>query len=118
MNTSNYPTTSSEEQTPRKNSKKATIVILAVALLGTWGYLLINNNKTGHVIEQNQTQIAQISDEKTTIRKSFDESLTRLDSMVGTSAALQNKLSENNKEIAKRKTEIRNILNKKNATAE
>ncbi len=118
MNTSNYPTTPSDEQTPRKNTKKATIIVLAIALLGTWGYLLINNNKTGHAIEQNQAQIAQVSDEKAAIRKSFDESLTRLDSMVGISAVLKNKLSDNNKEIAKRKAEIRTILNKNNATSE
>jgi dynactin complex subunit len=66
---------------------------------------------------QQQTQIAKVTDEKTDIQKSFDGSLARLDSMTGMNAALQNKLSDKNKEIAKTKNEIRSILNKKNATA-
>ena len=118
MNTSNYPSTLSDDQSPRRsNSKNIIIGALAVAFIGTWGYVLVNNNKTDHVIQQNQTQIAQVNDEKSNIRKSFDESLTRLDSMVGLSTKLQGRLAESNKEISKRKNEIRNILNKKNATA-
>jgi len=118
MNTSNYPTTLPDDQAPRKNSKNVTIVVLAIAFAGTWGYLLINNNKTGHVIQQNQTQIAQAIDEKGTLQRNFDESLVRLDSMKGVSFTMQGKLADNNKDIAKRKAEIRNILNKKNATTE
>ncbi len=68
-------------------------------------------------VTQNQTQIAKIGDEKSDIRKSFDESLSRLDSMTGISTEMKSKLAERNIEISKRKAEIRNILNKKNATA-
>lgn len=119
MDTSNspaayeYPT-----ESPRKNSKNAIITILAIAFLGTWGYILVHNNSTGKTIEHNQTQIAQVTDEKTTIRKSFDESLARLDSMTSISASLQGKLAESNKDIAKKKAQIRSILNKSNASTE
>ncbi|HTI08846.1 MAG TPA: hypothetical protein VL832_09830 [Puia sp.] len=120
MDTSNSPGTNYEYQTdpPRKNSKNAIIIILGLAFLGTWGYILVHNNKTEKVITQGQTQIAQVTDEKTNIRKSFDESLARLDSMTGLSAKLQGRLAESNKDIAKKKAQIRSILNKKNATAE
>lgn len=116
MSTSNYPTTP-YDQAPRKNSKNIVIVVLAIAFVGTWGYLLINKNKTDNVITQNQTQIAKVSDEKSDIRKNFDESLARLDSMTGISNELKSKLAGSNKEISRRKAEIRNILNKKNASA-
>src|ERR1700694_5155167 len=99
MNTSNYPTANYDGQTPSKNSKNTIIVVLAIAFAGTWGYLLVNENKTVHVIKQNQTQIAKISDEKVDIRKSFDESLARLDSMAGIATGLKNKLIEENSEI-------------------
>jgi len=59
MNTSNSPEAAPEYQAPKKNSKNAIIVVLALAFAGTWGYLLIHNNSTGRVIEQNQTQIAK-----------------------------------------------------------
>ncbi len=116
MTTTNFSTETSEDQVPRKNFKNGIIVVLAIAFLGTWGYLLIEQSKTGSVIQQNQTQIAKIGDEKSDIRKSFDESLSRLDSMTGITAEMKSKLAERNGEISKRKTEIRNILNKKNAT--
>lgn len=99
-------------------TKNAIIAILGIAFLGTWGYILVHNNKTEKVITQNQTQIAQVTDEKSNIRKSFDESLARLDSMTSVSASLQGKLAESNKDISKKKAQIRSILNKKNATTE
>lgn len=115
MSTSNYP---DYQETPRKsNSKNITIVILAIAFVGTWGYLLINKNKTDDVITQNTAQIAKVTDEKSDIRKNFDESLARLDSMSSLSANLKSKLADKNTEISRRKAEIRTILNKKNATA-
>jgi len=117
MDTSNFPTTSSDSQTPRRNPKTAIIIVLGIACMATWGYLLVDKTKTGAVIEQNQTQIAKISDEKSNVQKSFDESLIRLDSMAGISSGLKVKLVGETSEIAKKKKEIRIILNKKNATA-
>jgi len=116
MSTSDYPA-APYEQAPRKNSKNIIIAILGIAFLGTWGYLLAHNNQTENVISQNNTQIAKVTDEKSTIRKNFDESLARLDSLSGISAGLKVKLADNNKEIAAKKAQIRSILNKKNASA-
>ena len=101
---------------PPKNHKNVIIGVLGFAFLGTAGYLLIDKNKTEQVIEHQQTQIAQVSNEKSEIQSSFDESLFRLDSMAGVNTNLNNELIEKNKEIAKTKTEIRSILNKKNTT--
>src|ERR1700754_214364 len=117
MSTSNFPTTPQDNRPTGKNSKKAIIVVLGIACLASWAYLLINNNKTGHVIEQNQTQIAKVSDEKSDVQKRFDESLIRLDSMSSLSNNLKGKLTAANSDVAKRKAEIRVILNKKNATS-
>ncbi|TAL42853.1 MAG: hypothetical protein EPN92_11080 [Chitinophagaceae bacterium] len=117
MNNTNEPKAVTERQQPsRKNYKNVIIGVLAVAFLGTGGYLLVDKTKSGEVIEKQQTQIAQVTDEKSDIQKSFDESLARLDSMTGSNSDLNNKLVLKNKEIAKTKTEIRSILNKKNAT--
>jgi putative NADH-flavin reductase len=99
-----------------KNYKNATIGVLAFAVLGLGGYMLVDKNKTGEIIEKQQTQIAQVIDEKSEIQKSFDESLVRLDSMSNTNADLNNKLEGKTKEISKAKSEIRSILNKRNAT--
>jgi len=117
MSTTNFPTATTEPQEPRKSFKNLIIGILAVALVGTGIALVVDKNKSGETIQQQQTQIATVTDQKSEIQKSFDASLSRLDSMSTLNTSLQSKLSDDNKEIAKTKTEIRSILNKKNATA-
>ncbi len=112
-----WPSTENQEtQTPRKNYKNAIIGVLAAALIGTAGFLMVDKNKSGNVIADQQSQIATVTNEKSEIQRSFDESLVRLDSMSGMNTDLSKKLTEKNSEIAKTKTEIRSILNKKNAT--
>src|SRR5450432_4713911 len=117
MNDTNYPKATIESQEPRKNLKNLFIGILAVALVCTGALLIVDKNKSGETIQQQQTEIATVTDQKSDIQKSFDASLARLDSMSTLNNNLQGKLTESNKEIAKTKTEIRSILNNKNATA-
>jgi hypothetical protein len=117
MSTTNYPSATSPNEPPRKDYRGLIIGLLAVGLLGTWGYLLWNNNRHEQVIATNQQQIAKVSDEKGDLQKNFDATLVRLDSITGNNNELQSKLSARTGEIAKLKTDIRSILNKKNATA-
>jgi predicted nuclease with TOPRIM domain len=121
MSTTNYPS-ATDSNTPRKDPnrkeyKGAVIGILAVALLGTWGYLLYDKNKTSETIQSQQTQIEKITDDKSEIQKNFDASLARLDSLTGYNNELEGKLSSKTGEISKLKNEIRSLLNKRNASA-
>ncbi|MDQ6903770.1 MAG: hypothetical protein M3139_12255 [Bacteroidota bacterium] len=116
MSTTNYPTATTENNEPRKNFKNLIIGILSVALVGTGAYLIVDKNKTGETIQHQQTEIATVTDQKSDVQRSFDASLARLDSMSTVNTSLQGKLTSSNKEIANTKTEIRRILNKKNAT--
>jgi hypothetical protein len=117
MSNSNFPTATTENPEPRKNYKNVIIGILAVAFLGVGGLYIADKNKSGETIQKQQTEIATVTDQKSDIQKSFDASLSRLDSMSTLTTSLQGKLTESNKEISKTKSEIRGILNKKNATA-
>jgi hypothetical protein len=117
MSTSNYPTSEVDNTPQKKSPKNLIIVLMAVGLVASLCYLVIDGNKTSDVIEQNHTQIAKISDDKSTIQKSFDESLVRLDSMSGISNGMRSKLKEENAQIVQKKAEIRRILNNRNATA-
>jgi len=98
-------------------TKTTAIVVLAIAFVGSLGYAVISNNNGTQVIEQNHTQIAKISDEKSDIQKNFDESLVRLDSMTSVSHSMNSQLAGLNKQIARKKAEIRRILNDRNASA-
>ncbi|HLX91045.1 MAG TPA: hypothetical protein VKR32_05150 [Puia sp.] len=117
MSTTNYPSAMPQNDPPRKDYKNLVIGLLAAGFLGTWGYVLYNNNKQDQVQQQQQTQIAKVTDEKGQIQKNFDDALVRLDSLTGTNNKLQSELSDRNSDIAKKKAEIRSILHKSNATS-
>lgn len=121
MSTTNFPTPSQENQPqtlPRKNNyKNAVIGVLAAGVLSLGGYMVYDKNKASDTIQQQQSQIAKVTDEKSDIQSSFDASLARLDSMATVNTGLNSQLTEKNTEIAKVKSEIRSILSKKNATA-
>jgi len=117
MSTTNYPSATPQSQPPRKDFKNLVIGILAAGFLGTWGYLLWNNNKQEQVQQTQQTQIAKVTDEKGQLQKNFDDALVRLDSLTGTNNKMQSQLSERQTEIGKLKNNIRGILKKERLTA-
>ena len=116
MSETNFPTPSAQA-TKGKNYKNAAIGVLAAGLIAVSGYLIYAKNDSSKTIQQQETTIAKVSDEKSDVQANFDASLARLDSMSTVNTGLEGKLTEKNAEIAKIKTEIRSILNKKNATA-
>ncbi|HTS42852.1 MAG TPA: hypothetical protein VMH01_00540 [Puia sp.] len=116
MSTTNYPSATPQSQPPKKDFKNLIIGILAAGFLGTWGYLLWNNNKQEQVQQAQQTQIAKVTDEKGQLQKNFDDALVRLDSLTGTNNKLQNQLAESNTQVGKLKSEIRGLLKKEKLT--
>ena len=116
MSTTNYPSATPQSQPPRKDFKNLIIGILAAGFLGTWGYLLWNNNKQEQVQQQQQTQIAKVTDEKGQLQKNFDDALVRLDSLTGSNNKMQTSLNERQTEIGKLKNQIRGILKKEKLT--
>lgn len=115
---SNTETTSTvvTPKATRKDYRNGIIGVLAVAILSLGSYVILDKNKTTDKIEQQQTQIAKVTDEKSEIQQSFDASLSRLDSVKSVNTTLESQLATSNSEISKTKAEIRSILNKRNAT--
>ena len=116
MSETNFPTPSAQATTG-KSYKNAIIGVLAAGLIAVSGYLIYAKNDSSQTIQQKETQIAKVSDEKSDVQANFDASLARLDSLSSVNTGLESKLVERNDEITKVKAEIRTILNKKNATA-
>ncbi len=116
MSTTNYPSATPQSQPPKKDYKSLIIGLLAAGFLGTWGYLLWNNNKQEQVQQQQTSQIAKVTDEKGQLQKNFDDALVRLDSLTGTNNKIQSQLTERQTEIGKLKGNIRSILKKEKLT--
>ena len=104
-----------DPQNPKNKNIIIGVLIAAVVVLA--GFLIFNNNKSEKTLVAQQTEITTISTEKSELQSNFDASLSRLDSMTTSNTNLQNQLTSKDGEIAKIKTEIRTILNNKNATA-
>jgi peptidoglycan hydrolase CwlO-like protein len=114
--TTNYPSATPQSQPPKKDYKNLVIGLLAAGFLGTWGYLLWNNNRNEQDKTQLQTQVSKVTDEKGQLQKNFDDALVRLDSLTGTNNKLTSQLNEGNSQISKLKGQIRGILNKEHMT--
>jgi peptidoglycan hydrolase CwlO-like protein len=116
MSEINFPMPSAQA-VKGNNYKNAVIGVLAAGLIAVSAYSVYLKNDSSKTIQQQETQITKVSDEKSDVQANFDASLARLDSMQTVNTGLEGSLTAKNNEIAKVKSEIRSILNKKNATA-
>ena len=119
MTDTNYPSaspTSQNKPLKGRNTKNIIIGIMAAGLLGTWGYVLYDKNKSEKKDTEQITQISKLTDEKNELQESFNSSLVRLDSITGANNGLQGEKSQLQKDIEAKKSEIKKILNDKNAT--
>jgi len=116
-NTERLSTIEIKKMSTANRYKNIAIGVLAIGIIGLGSYQFINKNKLNETIHHQATQITIVNEEKSDIQKSFDASLARLDSMNTINNGLGFKLSVKDREIARVKTAIRDILNKKNATA-
>lgn len=107
-------------QQPTENKKDNRTLIyglLVAALLGTWGYIIYDKNKTGEQLTTLASQNTLITSEKDQVRELYNSSLTRLDSLMGENQNLADSIEGRNTEVGKLKAEIRKILGDKNATS-
>jgi len=119
MANTNYPSATPQNQPPaprNRAGKNLLIGLLAAGLLGTWGYLLWDKNKTGEKLQLTQTQSESYMTARDSIKLMYDEAEARLDSITGANNSLQGEKSDLQKQIEANKAEIRRILNDRNAT--
>jgi regulator of replication initiation timing len=114
--TTNYPSATPQSQPPKRDYKNLVIGLLAAGFLGTWGYLLWNNNKQEQVQTQQQAQISKVSDEKGQLQKNFDDALVRLDSLTGNNNKLTASVNERDGQISQLKGRIRKLLSQEHLT--
>jgi predicted nucleic acid-binding Zn-ribbon protein len=120
MANTNYPSATPQNQPPVQKSragKNLLIGLLAAGLLGTWGYLLWDKNKSAENLQVAQTQSDRFSSQRDSLDAMLKDAEIRLDSITGSNNNLQGEKSDLQKQIESNKAEIRRILRDKNATA-
>jgi predicted nucleic acid-binding Zn-ribbon protein len=119
MANTNYPSATPQTPPPAQKSragKNLLIGLLAAGLLGTWGYLLWDKNKSAENLQVAQTQSDRFASQRDSLDAMLKDAEIRLDSITGSNNTLQGDKSELQKQIESNKAEIKRILRDKNAT--
>ncbi len=119
MANTNYPSATPENQPPvqeKRSNKNVLIGLLAAGLVGTWGYMLWNNNKSAADDKEKEQVSQSYMTQRDSLKLLYDEAEMRLDSITGANNSLQGEKSDLQKQIDANKAEIKRILNDKNST--
>ncbi len=119
----NYPEAEKKQQPvpedPKKNSMRGVFTaVLILALLGTWGYIIWDKNKTKETISQKDNAIAATSTERDDLKKELDDATMRYDMLKTSNSKKDSTISAKDREIDQKKSRIQSLLTKANATAE
>jgi hypothetical protein len=118
MTNTNYPSATPQSEPQKSNNTKNIIIgFLAIALLGTWAYLLLDKNKTDKEIAQKTEEGVKYLSQRDSVQLLYDFTLKNYDSVTVANNDLQGKLNGRQSEISKLKSDINAILKNKNATA-
>ena len=90
---------------------------LLVALLGTWGYIIWDKNKTNQKTQELTTQITTSDSSKNELQREFNDATMRLDMLKTSNARADSLIRTKDKDIEDLKVKVQSILNNKNATA-
>jgi uncharacterized protein (DUF3084 family) len=110
----NRPT--EDKQSASLKKKNTLIIVLAIALVGTWAYLLWDKSQSQDTIDLQAAQIENLDADKASIQKEFDLAIIRLDSVTNTNVTLTNQVTEQQRDIESQKAAIKKILSDRNAT--
>ncbi|MEO7766715.1 MAG: hypothetical protein ABIS01_04785 [Ferruginibacter sp.] len=116
----NFPSAESRPpvtpQPKRSDWRTFLTVILVIALLGTWGYIIWDKSQTKETLVQKDTQYAVVITEKDTLQSLLDEATMRYDLLKTTNAKKDSTITKKDREIAEKKAKIQSILSNVNAS--
>lgn len=119
MSYENFPeSTSPVESTVKNNNNNRNILtaLLVIALLGTWGYIIYDKNKTRQEKQDLTTQIVNSDSSKNELQRELDDAALRLDALKTTNVKADSLLKTKDKDIESLKSRVQAILNDKKAT--
>lgn len=119
MSYENFPESNvTVEKNVAKNNNSRNILtgILVVALLGTWGYIIYDKNKTRQEKQDLTTQIVNSDSSKNELQRELDDAALRLDALKTSNVKADSLLKTKDKDVEALKSRVQAILNDRNAT--
>jgi hypothetical protein len=119
----NYPetgqtTSNTNVVSPKEKNNLRAILTggLLVALLGTWGYIIYDKNKTKETIEQKETLVANTSTQRDQLQKELEDAAMRYDELKTGNAKKDSTITSKDREIGEKRAKIQQLLSKANAS--
>jgi hypothetical protein len=111
---SEKPSTAVDKSNSGRNILTA---VLVIALLGTWGYIIYDKNKTRQEQQSLTSQIVNSDSAKNELQRELDDAALRLDALKTSNVRADSLLRTKDKDIEALRSRAQKILNDKNATA-
>ena len=113
----NYPNTGSYSTEPKKDNKNTIIILLAIALVGSWIYFMYAKSQATAVINEKDAQYATLDSAKNNVQKEYDDAMVRLDEMTATNNGLDSLVKTRDNELGILKSKFKSLVGKQNATS-
>src|SRR6478735_2747945 len=82
-----------------KDNRKLIYGVLIAALVGTWGYILYDKNKSNEKLAQVTTQYTAADSSRTAVETEYNDAMSRMDSLTGSNTKLSGELASRKSEI-------------------
>ena len=99
-----------------KNILYAVVATLALGIIGTWAYILLDKNKQEDIIIQKENTIVATSTQRDQLQSELEEAALRYDLLKSDNSSKDSSINRKDSEIKAKQDEIRKILSNKNAT--
>jgi hypothetical protein len=99
-----------------KSSTKLLLVLLLIALLGTWGYIIWDKNNTKALIAQKDNTISSTTSQRDELQKELDDATIRYDIIKTSNTKKDSMIDVKDREILDKKKKINSLLSKANAS--
>ena len=113
----NYPDAGNYSSAPKKDNKNTIIILLAIALVGSWIYFMYAKSQATAVINEKDAQYATLDSARNNVQKEFDEAIVRLDEMTATNNGLDSLVKTRDNELGILKSKFKSLVGKQNATS-
>ncbi len=103
--------------TTNKDNKSNIIILLAILLVGSWGYFLYARNEANNVIAEKNADYSTLDSAKNAVQNEYNAALLRLDELTVSNAGLDSIVKRRNTEMDVLKGKFKSLVGKQNATA-